>query len=303
MKMKIVAWPLFLFLLAVPSSLSAQRIALGIPPVYDSSAESWNQNLAPRMTYLFYQELLKMPDIQPVLLSPGGLYDPESADALLELARNSKVDAVLVTRQMPSLRDGDRKRKLNFEVYVLDVATGKRSLKSVNTSVSVNLTDLHAIGGDGIAAGAVPRSFWGNPLEFARQPLGKATMQLIAWTQTYLTQTLTALQPSRSAGEFYVDATPCQMDFRVRYMNKHTASKSYSLLVNDKEESATIREGVASFLVTSGPIGVRVQVMDAPYKMPTQTMYMNSTALNCYDKKHSLVMELNAAGEALLHWE
>ncbi len=292
----------FLLLLLATMPLTAQRIALGVPPVYDSSGEAWNQNLLPRMTYLFYQELLKMPDVQPVLLSPGGLYDPDSSDALLELARNNKVDAVLVTRQMPSLRDGDHKRKLDFEVYVLDVATGKRSLKSANMGVSVNLSDLHALGGEG-AAGAVPRSFWGNTLEFARQPLGKASAQLFTWTQSYLTQTLTALQPSRTAAEPYVDAAPCQMDFRVRYVNKHTASKSYSLIVNDKEESVTIREGVGSFPISSGPIGVRVQVSDAPYKMPIQTMYMNSTWLNCYDKKHSLVMELNAAGEAQLHWE
>jgi hypothetical protein len=283
-------------LLLIPFAASAQRIALGIPPIYDSSSEAWNQNLLPRMTYLFYQELLKSPDIQPVLLSPGGLYDPGSSEALLDLARSSKVDALLVMRQMPSLRDGDRHRKLNFEVYILDIASGKRSLKSANNNVSVSVSDLQN-------TSLTPLGFWGNPLEFQRQPLGKATMTLIAWTQNYLTQTLTALQPSRSAAEPYTDSTPCQMEFRVRYAAKHTASKSYSLIANDKEQSSTIREGAANFLMTSGQLGLRVQVEDAPYRMPTQSMYLSSTLLNCYDKKHTLVMELGTAGEALLHWE
>jgi hypothetical protein len=284
-----------------------QRIVLGILPVYDSSAENYNENFAPNLTYLLYQELLKIPDVQPVLLSPGGLYEPSGEDWFLEYARRANVDAVLVTRQLPSIRPDERHRLLKFEVQVLDVNTGKRSLKGLNDTVRVSTTDLltSVVSSSSITNSTFQtyRSFWGNPQEFQKQPLGKAALKLVDWTRAYLFSTLTALQPSRSGLEPPVTSPPCQISFGIRYVAKKTASKAYSIIANDKEESSTIQEGIAQFPMASGPLAVRFQMEDAPYRMPTEHIYQTSTVLDCYSKQHMLVMELGIAGEGFLHWE
>lgn len=292
-------------LLLVPSSAVAadQRIVLGILPVYDATAESLTESFPPNLTFLMYQELLKSPDINPVLLSPGGLYEPEGEDWIIGYARKVKVDAVLVTRLLPTVRVNDRRRQIKFEVQVLDVNAGKRSLKALNDSVQVATGDL-LVAASNTNPSAAYRNFFGTPQEFRKQPLGKVALKLVDWTREYLTSTLTALQPTRSGADPLVSSpAPCQVSFRVRYVTKRTSSKSYSILANDKDESSTIREGVAQFPMEPGPLAVRVQVVDAPYRMPTEPLYQDSTLLDCYSKEHTLVLEVGNAGEGLLHWE
>ncbi len=293
----------FVLLLASSSAFAAnQRIVLGILPVYDATAESLTESFPPNLTFLIYQGLLKNPDINPVLLSPGGLYETEGEDWIVDYARKAKVDVVLVTRLLPSLRVNDRHRQIKFEVQVLDVSAGKRSLKALNDTVQVATSDLFAVASN-TNPSATYRNFFGTPQDFQKQPLGKAALKLVDWTQAYLTSTLTALQPSRSGADPVSSSAPCQVSFRVRYVAKKTASKSYSILANDRDESSTIREGVAQFPMEPGPLAVRVQVVDAPFRMPIERLYQDSTLLDCYSKEHTLVMELGNAGEALLHWE
>lgn len=292
-------------LLLVSSSAVAadQRIVLGILPVYDASAESLAESFPPNLTFLIYQELLKSPDINPVLLSPGGLYETDGEDWIVDYAHKAKVDAVLVTRLLPTVRVNDRRRQIKYEVQVLDVNTGKRSLKALNDSVQVATGDLF-VAASNTNTSAAYRIFFGTPQEFRKQPLGRAALKLVDWTREYLTSTLTALQPTRSGADpVLTNPAPCQINFRIRYAAKRTSSKSYSVLANDKDESSTIREGVAQFPMEPGPLAIRAQVVDAPYKMDIEPLYQNSTILDCYSKEHTLVLELGNAGEALLHWE
>jgi hypothetical protein len=279
----------------LPVVAQSGRVVLGIVPVYDSTAEKYAQHLAPNITYMLYQELQKLPDIQPVLLSPGGLYDPTADDWITEYGQKSHVDAVLIATLLPSVKDGNRHRFLRFDVQLLGISDGKRSDKALNDTTKVNVMDL-------VFADNTHRNVWGLGKQFADQPLGKAAAKLIDWTEEYLRKTISPMNLAHS-GTSVARSGQCEMTFQVRYKQKNTSSKAFSVTANDKEQSSTIKEGVARFSASSGPLALRVQVEDAPLRMPTQELYQSSTMLDCASSQHALTLELGSAGEGLLRWE
>jgi hypothetical protein len=280
---------------ALPLLAQGNQVVLGILPVYDSTAERYGNHLAPNITYMLFQHFQGAPNIQPVLLSPGGLYEPTADDWITEYAQKSKVDAVLLATLLPSVKEGERHRYLQFEVQLLDVASGKRSGKASNGDVKVSLLDLGF-------ADTTHRNIWGQGQVFARQPLGKAAAKLVDWTEYYVRTTLPRMSLAASGLTAPAPAS-CQVQFRVRYKQRNSSSKVYSLIANDKEESATINEGVARFPATSGLLAIQVHVEDAPLRMPTQDLYQSSTTLDCGSSNHTLVLELGSAGEGFLRWE
>ncbi len=245
----------------------------------------------------------------PPPLPPGKpfLAPPDGEEWLLEFARRSNVDALLITRQLPSFKAGwQRKNHLQFEVQVLDVASGRRSPTALNDEVNLSDYKLLMNATNNASIDPMFRTFWtGDPKVFKDQPIGKAATKLVDWTQSYLLASLPPLNLPLKGGPVPVAAASpaCTMNFRIRYTAKRTASKAYSLIANNKEESSTIREGVASFPMAPGSLAIRVRVEDAPYRMPSQTLYQSSTVLDCSQGEKTLVMDLGNAGEALLHWE
>jgi hypothetical protein len=301
----IVFFLLFVALFACLSAPAiAQRVVLGILPVHDASGEAMNANFDPNLTYLLYTELISNPGVQPVLLSPGALYDPDGEEWLLEFARRSNVDALLITRQLPSVSSGWHQHYLRFEAQALNVATGDRSPKELNEEVKLSDYKLLMNAVNNASIDPMFRHFWtGDPKVFKEQPIGKAAVKLVTWTQLYLQAALPALNLPLKGRPMTAPSTSCQVNFSIHYTAKRTSSKAYSLIVNDKEESSTIREGVASFPMVPGSLAIRVRIEDAPYRMPTQALYQSSTVLDCSRAEKTLTMDLGNAGEALLRWE
>jgi hypothetical protein len=279
----------------LPMVAQTNRVVVGIMPVYDSTAEDYALHLAPNITYMLFQALQSLPNVQPTLLSPGGLYDPTADDWIAEFAQKSHVDAVLIATLLPSVKDGDRHRFLQFDLQLFDPSTGKRSDKALNNQVRVKALDL-------AFADSTHRNVWNQGKAFANQPLGKASAKLADWTQDYLRTTIPTMNLAQS-GSAVLATDHCQIAFRIRYKQRNTSSKAFSVTANDKEQSSTIKDGIAQFVASSGPLALRVHVEDAPRRMPTQELYQSSTIVDCGGIDHSLALELGSAGEGLLRWE
>ncbi len=286
-------------LLAAPGWAAETTVRVGILPVYDTSAAPVSEQMAPYLTFFTYQSLLKSPHVTPVLLSPGGLYDPDGTDWIESYAAKANVDVVLIARLMPPIEVKNNTVKIDLEVELYDLASGKRAPKQSNTSMQVG----GAFYGFSLTTRDAFHDFAGNPVEFARQPLGKTTLKLADWLRDY---TLTAISTLSVKGGETPATEPsgsCSVNVRIRYLTRNAASRSYSLLAEDKDETPTIKDGVATFTIASGPAVLRFAVNDAPYRLPTEKLYQSSTTVQCSQEHKTLVFEIGSAGEALSHWE
>jgi hypothetical protein len=292
---------LLLALLAVRIGSAQGRPVVGIMPVYDDSAENLTEALPLNMTYLIYERMRTHSSVQPVLLSPGGLYDPESLDWARQYGRKAHVDVVLISKLLPTARISDRKRRLNFEVKWLDVASGKLSEPQTNSSIDVSTSDLLTDMASGYSLFGTYKGLFPNSEEFLKVPLGKAALKLSDWIELQVGPTLTSLGTVATGGPEPKPQT-CEFSFSVRYAARHSTSKSLSVLVDDKDETSTLKEGHATFPMQSGPMSFRVQVNDAPYGMPAEKQYQISTTANC-EASRTAVLELGTAGEGFIKWE
>jgi hypothetical protein len=194
------------------------------------------------------------------------------------------------------------KCRLQMEVKLVNVGTGKASAKAKNDTVEVATVDLMRT----VAATYVSSnyaSFLKGPEDFEKQPLGKSAVKLVDWTRGYISTTLPGLDVAPTATEIVSKATTCDLDVHVRYVTKHSVSKSYTLIVNDKDETTAIKDGIAHFTMLSGPIFLRVQATDPPYGLPIEKLYQTSAVLDCASPKRDLDMDIGGAGDLLTHWQ
>jgi hypothetical protein len=284
------------------AAAESKRTVIGILPVFDNSAEAMTENLPPNLAYMIYRELLSNPAYEPVLLSPGGLYDPDAIDWITDYAAKAKVDVVLIASILPSVKVNQHRRCIVLEIRLLNVANGKLSPKARNDTVEVGTSELFSYG----ATTYVASTFDGwskGPKEFEKEPLGKAARQLVEWTRDYIPPALWGLEVLPTGAGARPQPAKCDIDFRIRYVTKRSASKSYSLIVDNLDETSMINDGIAHFSIASGPLALRVQVKDAPYGMQIQKLYQTSTILDCSSPLHTLVMEMGNAGDSLLRWQ
>jgi hypothetical protein len=279
----------------------AKRVVIGVLPVYDNSGESLTENLPVNLTYMIYRDLAKNDAYEPALLSPGALYDPESVDTITDYAARAKADVVLISSILPCIKVNNLKCRLQMEVQLVNVGSGKSGAKAKNDTVEVATVDLLRT----VAATYVSSnyaSFLKGPEDFEKQPLGKSAVKLADWTRGYIGSTLPGLNAAPTGTGAEGKPIPCDMDVHVRYVTKHSVSKAYTLIVNDKDETSAIKDGIAHFTMQSGPIVIRLQATDPPYRMPIEKMYQSSAILDC-SASHDLTMDIGSAGDLLTHWQ
>lgn len=305
---KIVLFSAFFFWAALSHRAVAQpsTYVVGVLPVDDESGESVTEILPPGITTLLYAHLSEMPNVQPVLLSPGGLYDPNSQDWIQQFGRKSHVDALLISRLLPSVKINDKRRRLNFAIEVMDVGSGKVSARLTNSDVEVKTQDLFVSEAYGRVTSKVPSflalKYFLNYEEFEKERLGAAALQLVDWTKSSLGTLLPTLVASPSGPAQVRAGAACPMTLRIRYTSKRGIAKGYSLLVNKTDQSTAVDDGIASFSMASGPLLIRVTIPDPPYGLPTQKLYLASTLHDCAGPQN-LSVDIGAAGEAYLRWE
>ena len=107
--------------------------------------------------------------------------------------------------------------------------------------------------------------------------------------------------PDRIVALRLVPRGGCKIDFRVPYTSRKATSKLYSMIIDGREESAGVLDGVVPVTVRSGKVMVEVSVRDAPFRLPVQPVYVANTMNDCSSR--ALALEIGSAGEALLVWK
>lgn len=286
-----------------PPPGAGQRTTIGIMPAYDGSGEAYGEIFTQNLTQMLFEEV-QATGHQPVLLNPGGAYTPFDSDLIREFAEISKVDWVLVsTMQLP-----DKPRSgpyiLKVEAHLVEAKTGSAT-PTHYYSESIRREQAIVEGGY-IGMGAA----WGfggtgGSRRFEKQPLGKRARSFAKSIRTLVASALPKITPAAVTGSPSIAAGSCKVEFRVIYPRKNAISKSYGLVINGKEESLWIREGIASVTIPNGPALVLVNVGDAPYRLPIQRLYAANTFVECSagGEAMSLDLAIGPAGEAFLQWK
>jgi len=277
------------------------KVSIGILPVYDASGEDYGEIFTQNMTHMLFTAFQKG-DMQPILLNPGGAYTPLDTDLIKEYAGMSGVDAVVFsTMEMPvKPKRGDYTIKVSAQV--MDVKTGKLS-DPFEYAESIDRRNAIVEGG---YSGFMHSMGWATTASrrFDKQPLGKIADAMANDMRNDATRAIPMLGTQGTFVTPAISDSECDVSFRVAYPDKRSISKSYGLIVNGKEESLWLKEGVASISMKSGPALIFVNVNDAPYRLPVQHMYEANTFVDCTrPSPQSLALEIGGAGEAVLKWK
>lgn len=283
------------------------RTATGLFPVYDSSGETYGEDLAGFLTPAIYKAF-KQSHRELILLNPGAGYSLVDEAASLEFARNAGVKTVLIPRLAPTSRKtfNDNSPRLRLEAKAVDVATGA-TLHSLVLSEQVNRRELES----GFAEGAFDAQrgadrwvvvFSLKSEKVERQPIGRElTSMARAMRDNILAFNKGELVYPSAALHQGARPPSCRADFTIRYARQKTNSKAYQLYVNDRDESAsTDNNGVTPITMKSGLNVFYVTVRDTPYRMPAQKVYTINRWMECSPAERNVTLEIGGAGEALL---
>ena len=325
-----------------PAAAAPPRLLVGVMPTYDSSGESFGEDFSRYLTLMIFQELYPSDKIEPVMLNPGGIYSPLEQEWIVDFGRKANVDAVLVTNVLESDKPKNSNNwALKMEAFVVDLKTGNKGNTTLLT-VPISKKDLEAgldqgrrsyassvskvdkgmeYGGyapfgysaAGLGAAVVYNTAGrrvlmmyssGPSRVFESQPIGKGARRLAVAAKTQALADAASLTPGGPSTPPPSGPASCgAIQFRVRYLKKNAASKVFTILLNDREESQGVHDGVVSLNPPAGPLVLQVEVKDAPFKLPVQKVYQANTYLDCGQPERTLMMEIGGAGEALLRWQ
>lgn len=322
---------------AAPPPTAAPRLMVGIMPTYDSSGESFGEDFSRYITLMIFQELYPSDKLEPMMLNPGGIYSPLEEEWIVDFGRKSNVDAVLVTNVLESDKPKNSNNwALKMETFVVDLKTGKKG-NATTLTVPISKKDLQA----GLDAGrrsytapisSLERGLGWAPFTtagmmtsmaldssgrvalmmyasgpsrvFESQPIGKGARRLAVAARTQAVADTASLTPGGPSTPPPSGAATCgPIKFRVRYASKNSNSKVFTILMNDREESQGVHDGVVALNPPAGPLVLVVEVKDSPFKLPVQKVYQANTYLDCGQPERTLMMEIGGAGEALLKWQ
>lgn len=273
-------------------------VRVGILPTFDEGGESFGPVFSQYLTMMLFHNLEQQHGIAPVLLNPGGVYTPSSDEWIADYAQRADVDEVLVTAFEKPIAPKQGDWILTVRSEMIDVASGKRSdpwkqsatIEKRNAAVQYGIdTYFHDI------------AFVEPSKAFEKQPLGKRARNIADAISADVPAHITN-QAKRPAPQS-VDSGPCAVNFKIRYSSKNASSHAYNALVNGRDETLNAKDDGLPLTVKSGPLLIQAQVQDAPYKLPKQPIYQANTYVNCSAAQHNLVLDIGAAGEALLKWQ
>lgn len=309
MRIKIPAG-LVAFVLAVfAASAPAQRIALGIAPVYDAGGDDFGPPLVQHLTLFIYQDLLGSKQFAPSLLSPGGVYTPLDTSWLTEYVQDRPdLDLLLVATLKQTSSPDKNSTLIPVELMLLDAHTGEtKSTWTVSETMKSKNAWLDK--GQTLVTSALNNRTgqYGYQVmsseDFEKQPIGKITVQLGNDVRDTLAAHLGGF--TRTSADKTPDAEassePCPMHTRITYNYKHSASHSYTLLANGLDQTTTIVDGVSTFKAAEGPLLLQFTLQDPPYKLSGEPIYQLSATHSC--KNSTLVIDVGQGGDAHHHWE
>jgi hypothetical protein len=286
---------------AFAQAAPARKMLLGILPTFDAGGEAHGEIYTQNLTSMLFEEF-RTDTIEPVLLNPGGMYNPLSTELILEYGRDAGVDGVLITSLQRTEKPKHGDWVLKVTAQLMEMKDGKTSEEFLSTQYlkSKDVVVEHGhVGWMTMAGWATAGS---RPFE--KQPLGKSARRVAQDFKTQAAPRSLSLISGRSAppvGARPAAATaPCNVNFHVAYIKQKAVSKAYDVAINGREESLNIKEGYVAVSLPTGPVFVHTSVKDAPYKMPVQHLYQMNTYLDCGAPQHDLVLEIGPAGDAVL---
>ncbi len=291
----------------VPSQAQEKKIVIGILPTYDSSGQSYGGTVSQVLTGMLYQQFASNPKFHPVFLNPGGLYDPTSTAWVAEYVRtlDTPIDVVLSTifAEPDDPKHGDL--ILHLKASELDPKTGDSLQASVSSTQIKDYKAMLDYGRAMIPTGSFDTSLVYQPSRnFDKQPVGKAAYALARQAADSVNLTAPKLTASGTAPP-HAKTTSCKMTLKISYdyKDRHPSSKSYDCIINEREESLGIKEGVLEVEEPSAPLLMQIQVKDSPYKLPKQDVYLFDPVLDCGRASNILKVTIGPAGEAHTTWQ
>lgn len=282
-------------------SVGQQTLRIGVLPTFNASGDSFAPVFSQHLTLRLFRDL-QSDAVSAVLLNPGGFYNPADNEFLLEYGKRSGVDSLLITTLLKTLVPAKGNSTVTVQTEVLDLKSGTRSGPWKSTA-EISKRDLS------LDYGALHMDLRGNvylgPSRiFEKQPLGKAMATIAEQVRSQVSQALnrssvnvsTTVKPNASGGT-------CDVRVKLLYTSKHAASKSYTIFVNNEDESLTVNDGVLLLPGKSGPMLLEWIVNDAPYKLPKQELYQAATEVDCSKPERQLNIKIGAMGEAILDWQ
>lgn len=311
--MKVANWILGLvvtILLSLPTlAAPAGKVVVGVFPTYDQGGSNYGPEFCQHLSTMIYQEL-QSSSVEPRLLNPGGLYTATADEYTLEYARKSNVDTALITvllnTEMPD--KGDFTIKVKGDL--IDLKTGA-SIVSWQSTTPIKRNEVaheafQKLGDSNSRVGQVRSDialFRSSEKPFEKQALGNAARKIAQDMNTQVTHGAGSVTPTNEPQPAASGSEPCKINFKVSYVKKHAASKSYDLIVNGKNETLQITDGEVPLSVPSGSLLIQLAVHDAPYKVPKQDLYQISAPLDCSQGHHDLVYEIGQVGEGFVKWQ
>ena len=288
-------WCVLVFFLTLSGAAQKDvgpRYAVGVAPVFDASGDPWGEDMAAHVTLMMFDEL-RSQSVFPVMISPGGVYNPLDEDWIREYGKEAGVDVVLVTTLQRSDRPRSGDWTLKMESFLLEVNGSGRSTPTVYTQ-STNRRNLYQEFG-AVGMGGIPSR------AFEKQPIGKIARHFAEGAAKYAQGNVNGVSRAGTAPTLPASGS-CEVAIRVKYPNK-SESQAYQLVVNDREESLWVKQGVARVQTKSGVLVMQVKTQDAPYKLPVQSVYQMSTVMDCARPEKNLTLSIGPAGEGLLAWQ
>lgn len=287
-----------IFLCPMTRAGDKEVVRVGILPTFDEGGESFGPVFSQHLTMMLFHDLEQQHGISPVLLNPGGVYTPSSDEWIADYAQRAEVDEVLVTAFEKPIAPKQGDWILTVRSEMIDLTSGKRSeawkqsatIEKRNAAVQYGLDTYFR---DIVLV---------EPSKaFEKQPLGKRARNIADAIAADVPARITsqAKHPDPQSG----DSGPCSVNFKIRYSSKNASSHAYNAIVNGKDETLNIKDDGLPLTAKAGPMLIQAAVQDAPYKLPKQPIYQANTYVNCSAPQHNLVLDIGAAGEALLKWQ
>jgi hypothetical protein len=280
------------------------KIVVGILPTYDSSGETNGAPVSQLLTALLFQQFAQDPRFRPVFLNPGGLYDPSSTSYIAEYVGtlDTPVDIVLATTFMQPDAGKKGEELLRLKAAELDPKTGEELQTNIASTPIKDYKEMIDFGREHL-----PTGFYGlgqayQPSKaFDKSPMGKAATELARQTLATAAQMSSKVKPSGKPPQ-PENVKSCTMQLKINYVSKHAISKSYEVIINDKDESLGRNEGVVEVTEPSTRLMMQIKVDDAPYKLPKQEVYLFDPVLDCSRSSNYLNVNIGPAGEAVTVW-
>ncbi|MGB0033900.1 MAG: hypothetical protein WBP79_00310 [Candidatus Acidiferrales bacterium] len=274
----------------------APKFRLGILPIYDLSGEI-GESYLDYLQFDIFDELSKS-EIEPVFLNPGGDYTPQDLDFVSEYTQKAEVDLALISSFLPS----ERPKKGDWILRVETKLFAPGGTEAGTPAVDTILVDREYLQ-KGLDYGLAHYGFYLPSRPFEKQPLGKAARKLAQQVTARVLEDTRGIEPKGLGPGLPGNQDACTVDFRIYFTSKKSPSKAFTLAVNGREESATLKDATISVDLVSGPVTIITTLQDVPYKLPAQKTYMANTNLDCSLPQHQLVLEIGASGEGFLKQE